>query len=125
MTDDEHLRRTIKFEDIDVEDEAETEAENLLDGLAETSEHVDEMTNPFRPALRPEQTVKTNVPEDLLEKSRAGSPSRSSRGATRKVPTWMQFYVTVDGRGRIVIDAHGAGFEPGDRVQVLVRPEDE
>lgn len=125
MTDDEHLRRTIKFEDIDVEDGPETESDDLLDGLAETSENVKEMTQPYQKAFRAEATVKASVPQELIDKSRS-APSRGARGSTtKKVPTWLQFYLEVDSRGRIVIDAKGAGFKPGDRVQVLVRPEDE
>lgn len=124
MSDDDHLRATIKFEDIDVED-TEAQADDLLDGLEGTSENVQEMTNPFRPAIRPEQTVKAEIPQELIDRSRS-APGRGQRGSTtRKVPTWLQFFLTVDARGRIVIDAQGAGFKPGDRVQVLIRPEDE
>lgn len=129
MSDDDHLRRTIKFHDVDLDepDAEEKPPDDLLAGLNQTSEDVEALTNPFRPAFQPGATRQAEIPEELLK---ASEPTRTHRiprksSATKKVPTWLQFFVEVDSRGRIVLDAKGVGLEPGDFVQVLVRPEED
>lgn len=117
--DDEKLRGTIPFEDIDIlTDEEEYEDATDLLVFVEDGAGVEEATNPFMPALT-DATRQHSVPTDLLWK------------AMRPEQGWIHGYAHVVRNGLLRLDAQAAGqLAAGERVEVRVRrlkaqPDDE
>lgn len=127
-----HLRGTIKFEDIDVQQE------DVLDDLgtmldAVRGHEVDGATDPFMPALSvdydPRATVAQQVSAELIERAKGlqEKPSFPPPIPAEKEEQmaasegWTKRHGTVSKRGILAIYVVDSGFEPGDKLEVLIR----
>lgn len=109
--DDEYdLRSTIRFEDIDLDEEGSTGPDEWLRVL--DGQEIQTMTDPFRPALDLKHTRRMEVPEALLMTSRESSEGQQG---------WEQHFSVVDHRGFLVVRLKDGQVGPGDHVEILVR----
>lgn len=124
--DDPHLRGTIRFEDIDV-DQSSDSVPDLLQKVEGKGHEVDAVTNPFMAALpkgaSPDDTIREAPSIELIE---ASKPTQEFDRPTikRQQPkgtSWRQRYSVVDQQGMLKIYLQDSGFKPGDKVEVLVR----
>ncbi len=125
--DDPHLRGTIRFEDIDV-DQSSDEVPDLLQKVEGRGHEVDAVTNPFMSSLpkgaSPDDTIREAPSIELIEASR---PTKEfdrptiNRQQNKASTSWRQRYSVVDQQGMLKIYLQDSGFKPGDKVEVLVR----
>ena len=110
--DDYNLRQTIRFEDVDLDEEGPSGPEEwlrILDG-----KDMQTMTDPFRPALDLRSTRLVDVPQGLIEGSRRTNEHDSLAG-------WERLESVIDHRGYLVARLDGSEIKPGDRVEILIR----
>jgi len=110
--DDYDLRQTIRFEDVDLDEEGPSGPDEwlrILDG-----NDIQTMTDPFRPALDLKSTRLVDVPQGLIEGSRRTRETESLSG-------WERLETVIDHRGYLVVRLKGADIMPGDRVEILIR----
>ena len=108
--DDEKLRGTIPFEDIDIltDEEEYVDATDLL-VFVENGDAVEEATDPFMPALT-DATRQHAVPSDLMWK--AMHPDEG----------WIKGYAHVGRNGLLRLDADAADqLVAGEEVEIRVR----
>lgn len=109
--DEDKLRGTIPFEDIDVllsDDDDYEDATDLLVIVA-NGEAVEEATDPFMPAMT-DSTKQHEVPADLLWK------------AMRPDEGWIECFAFVGRNGMLRLEANAAdALVAGERVEVRVR----
>lgn len=110
--DDYDLRQTIRFEDVDLDEDGPSGPDEwlrILDG-----NDIQTMTDPFRPALDLKSTRLVEVPEGLIEGSRRTQESISLAG-------WERMEAVIDHRGYLVVLLKDSDIKPGDRVEILIR----
>lgn len=110
MSDDEdRLRGTIPFEDIDILMDADIEGEEALLDSVEDGQHVLEATDPFLPAL-PQATRQHRVSDELIARTMENDEG------------WMTCYAVVGNNGILRLRADVfERLQPGERVEVRVR----
>lgn len=108
--DDEHLRGTIKYEDVELEEDEIFDATDLLELIEEgDASQIEQATDPFMKALV-EVTQQHDVPLELLWKS-----MRPDEG-------WLESHAMVGRNGLLRLSAEAYDqLVPGERVEVRVR----
>ncbi len=104
-SDDEKLRGTIPFEDVEILTDGEFDPDDLLEFVDDGGD-VAEATDPFLPAM----TRQHPVPDELLWRSRQNDQS------------WVKSYAVVGRNGVLRVKADLFDFlEPGERVEIRLR----